>query len=63
MTYVIAHPCIHVLDRACVDHNAAFFTEPLPGAARALDSPGGAAKLGALEVDTPFVASHQRADA
>ncbi len=114
MTYVIAQPCIDVLDRACVDEcpvdciyegqralyihpdecvdcgacepvcpveaiyydddvpadwtvftqdNAAFFTEPLGDAATALNSPGGAAKLGALGVDTPLVANYPRADA
>jgi NAD-dependent dihydropyrimidine dehydrogenase PreA subunit len=108
MTYVIAQPCIDVLDRACVEEcpvdciyegermlyihpdecvdcgacepvcpveaiyyeddlpeqwapylreNAAFFEETLPGREEPLGSPGGAAKLGALGVDTPFVAS------
>ncbi len=107
MTYVIADPCIDVLDRACVEEcpvdciyegkralyihpdecvdcgacepvcpveaifyeddvpaawsaftpdNARFFAEPLPGRPLALDSPGGAAKLGRLEVDTDLVA-------
>jgi hypothetical protein len=32
--------------------NARFFTEPLPDAASALGSPGGAAKLGRAGVDT-----------
>ena len=107
MTYVIAEPCIDVLDRACVEEcpvdciyegkralyihpdecvdcgacepvcpveaifyeddvpaawsaftsdNGRFFAEPLPGRAAALDSPGGAAKLGRLEADTSLVA-------
>jgi NAD-dependent dihydropyrimidine dehydrogenase PreA subunit len=107
MTYVIAEPCVDVVDRACVDEcpvdciyegkralyihpdecvdcgacepvcpveaifyeddvpakwseftadNARFFTEALPGRDAPLDSPGGAAKLGALGVDTPLVA-------
>jgi NAD-dependent dihydropyrimidine dehydrogenase PreA subunit len=111
MTYVIAEPCIDVVDRACVEEcpvdciyegaralyiqpdecvdcgacepvcpveaifyeadvpaawsaftadNARFFTEPLPGAAVALDSPGGAAKLGRVGVDTPLVAGTPR---
>ncbi|KKK01516.1 ferredoxin [Micromonospora sp. HK10] len=111
MTYVIAEPCIDVLDRACVeecpvdciyeggralyihpdecvdcgacepvcpveaifyeddlperwsvftDDNARFFAEPLPGAAAPLGSPGGAAKVGRLAVDTPLVAGHPR---
>ena len=38
--------------------NEAFFNECLPGRAEPLDSPGGAAKLGRLGVDTPLVASH-----
>jgi NAD-dependent dihydropyrimidine dehydrogenase PreA subunit len=107
VTYVIAEPCVDVLDRACVEEcpvdciyegnralyihpdecvdcgacepvcpveaiyyeddvpeqwamftgdNAAFFAEPLPGRAEPLVSPGGAAKLGRLGVDTPLVA-------
>ncbi len=36
--------------------NAKFFTEILPGRDAPLDSPGGAAKLGAIGVDTPLVA-------
>ena len=107
MTYVIAEPCIDVLDRACVEEcpvdciyegeralyihpdecvdcgacepvcpveaiyyeddlptqwaqytadNARFFTDVLPGRNAALDSPGGAAKLGPLGVATPLVA-------
>jgi NAD-dependent dihydropyrimidine dehydrogenase PreA subunit len=109
MTYVIAEPCVDVVDRACVDacpvdciyeggralyiqpdecvdcgacepvcpvfaifyeddlpakwsqhlpDNERFFTTPLPGRTEALGSPGGAAKLGALGVDTPLVAEH-----
>ncbi len=109
MTYVIAQPCIDVVDRACVEEcpvdciyegdralyihpdecvdcgacepvcpveaiyyeddvpeqwsqftadNAVFFTEPLPGREAPLASPGGAAKLGRLGVDTPLVAGH-----
>jgi NAD-dependent dihydropyrimidine dehydrogenase PreA subunit len=37
--------------------NAAFFTEALPGRDSPLGSPAGAAKLGALGVDTPLVAA------
>ena len=109
MTYVIAQPCIDILDRACVEEcpvdciyegeralyihpdecvdcgacepvcpveaifyeddvpgqwsvftadNAAFFTEVLPGRSTPVASPGGAAKLGPLRVDTPLVASY-----
>jgi NAD-dependent dihydropyrimidine dehydrogenase PreA subunit len=107
VTYVIAEPCVDVLDRACVEEcpvdciyegaralyihpdecvdcgacepvcpveaiyyeddvpqrwsaftgdNAAFFAEPLPGRTEPLDTPGGAAKIGRLGVDTPLVA-------
>ncbi|MEP6815619.1 MAG: ferredoxin [Marmoricola sp.] len=37
--------------------NEVFFTETLAGRAEPLGSPGGAAALGALEVDTPMVAA------
>jgi NAD-dependent dihydropyrimidine dehydrogenase PreA subunit len=40
--------------------NAVFFTEPLPGRAVSLASPGGAGKLGRLGVDTLLVAGHRR---
>jgi NAD-dependent dihydropyrimidine dehydrogenase PreA subunit len=109
VTYVIAQPCIDVVDRACVDEcpvdciyegaralyihpdecvdcgacepvcpveaifyeddvptpwspfiadNAGFFTNPLPGRSGALGSPGGAARLGRVGVDTALVAGH-----
>ncbi|WP_256838972.1 ferredoxin [Ornithinimicrobium faecis] len=109
MTYVIAQPCIDIVDRACVDEcpvdciyegeralyihpdecvdcgacepvcpveaiyyeddlpdefapylqdNADFFEQALPGRDEPLVSPGGAAKLGALGVDTPLVAGN-----
>ena len=38
--------------------NARFFAEPLPGQDAPLASPGGAAKLGPLGVDTDLVANH-----
>lgn len=111
MAYVIAEPCVDVMDRACVDEcpvdciyvgerslyihpdecvdcgacepvcpveaiyyeddlperwrgyagdNAQFFSETLPGRDAPLDSPGGAAKLGDLGVDTPLVAGQPR---
>jgi len=114
MTYVIAEPCIDVLDRACVEEcpvdciyeggrslyihpdecvdcgacepvcpveaifyeddlparwslfaadNARFFAEPLPGADAALESPGGASKLGRLGVDTTLVSGFPRGPA
>ena len=39
------------------DDNARFFNEPLPGRSEPLGSPGGAAKLGASDVDTELVTS------
>ena len=113
MTYVIAEPCIDVLDRSCVEEcpvdciyegaralyihpdecvdcgacepvcpveaiyyeddlpeqwerftadNARFFTEALPGADGPLDSPGGAARVGRVGVDTLLVADHPPRD-
>ena len=38
--------------------NAGFFIEPLPGAAAASGSPGGAARRGRVGVDSPLVAGH-----
>lgn len=38
-----------------VADNSAFFSETLPGRGAPLGSPGGAAKLGVLGVDTPLV--------
>ena len=40
-----------------LDDNATFFTQTLPGREVPLGSPGGAARLGALAVDTPLVAA------
>lgn len=107
VTYVIAEPCVDIVDRACVDEcpvdciyegaralyihpdecidcgacepvcpveaifyeddlpnhwaayktdNARFFIDALPGRSERLGSPGGAAKIGALAVDTALVA-------
>jgi len=39
--------------------NAAFFDVPLPGRDAALGSPGSAAVVGDLGVDTPFVAEYR----
>ena len=109
MVYVIAEPCIDVVDRACVEEcpvdciyegsralyihpdecvdcgacepvcpveaifyeddvpdrwsafttdNVRFFTDPLPGQPVALNSPGGAAKVGRVGADTPLVARY-----
>lgn len=106
MTYVIALPCVDIVDRACVDacpvdciyegkrslyihpeecidcgacepacpvlaiyegddlpadyerfaaENAMFFLAQLPGREVPLGLPGGAAKIGALGVDTPWI--------
>jgi NAD-dependent dihydropyrimidine dehydrogenase PreA subunit len=109
VTYVIAQPCIDVVDRACVEEcpvdciyegeralyihpdecvdcgacepvcpveaiyyeddlpaeftpylkdNADFFFEPLPDRDEPVGSPGGAAAVGPLGVDTPLVAAN-----
>ncbi|BBX65816.1 ferredoxin [Mycobacterium saskatchewanense] len=42
--------------------NAAFFNEPLPGRDTPLGSPGGAAGVGRVGVDTPFVAGMPSSD-
>lgn len=38
--------------------NARFFADPLPGRVAPLDSPGGAAKVGPVGVDTELVTRH-----
>ncbi len=38
--------------------NARFFTDTLPGRSEPLGSPGGAAKTGRIDVDTPLVSEH-----
>ena len=109
MTYVIAEPCIDVLDRACVeecpvdciyegaralyihpdecvdcgacepvcpveaifyeddvpnrwaaftDDNARFFTDILPGREQPVAAPGGARKIGRLELDAELFTAH-----
>ncbi len=109
MVYVIAEPCIDVVDRACVDEcpvdciyegkralyiqpdecidcgacepvcpveaifyeddlptrwaefqddNERFFSTTIPGRSSPIGSPGGAAKLGPIGVDTPLVSNH-----
>lgn len=111
MTYVIAQPCVDIMDRACVEEcpvdciyaggralyiqpdecvdcgacepvcpveaiyyeddlpaqwsahlndNAAFFADVLPGRSEAIGSPGGAAKLGDLAVDTALVSAYEK---
>jgi NAD-dependent dihydropyrimidine dehydrogenase PreA subunit len=45
-----------------LDDNAAFFNKPLPGRSAPLGSPGGAAKVGPLAVDTPLVAAMPASD-
>ena len=49
-------------ERPFLADNARFFTDPLPGTQAPLGSPGGAAKLGALGVDTALVAEHPLSD-
>ena len=43
--------------REYTQENADFLAETLPGQAAPLGSPGGAGKLGALDVDTPMIAA------
>src|SRR5699024_12006974 len=38
-----------------LDDNAAFFNDVLPGQTQPLGSPGGATKIGALDIDTPLI--------
>ena len=45
-----------------LDDNAAFFTETLRGRDEALNSPGGAAKVGPVGADTQLVAGLPRTD-
>lgn len=40
-----------------LDDNAAFFADVLPGRDAPLGSPGGAARLGVLDVDTEYVSA------
>jgi NAD-dependent dihydropyrimidine dehydrogenase PreA subunit len=47
-------------DAAFTADNTRFFARPLAGRAKAIGSPGGAAKLGAIGVDTELVESYQR---
>jgi NAD-dependent dihydropyrimidine dehydrogenase PreA subunit len=42
-----------------VADNARFFSEPLPGHAEPLGTPGGASALGPVGVDTPLVTAHR----
>ncbi|UGT55845.1 ferredoxin [Nocardia asteroides] len=44
---------------AFVAENRRFFDEPLPGRTEPLGHPGGAARVGELGVDTPFVAAYR----
>ena len=59
MTYIIAQPCVDVLDRACVEECP---VDCIYEGKRMLyihpdGSPGGAAKLGPQDFDVPFVAA------
>jgi NAD-dependent dihydropyrimidine dehydrogenase PreA subunit len=45
-----------------VEDNARFFEEPLKGRDEPLDAPGGASRVGAVGVDTEFVASYVKQD-
>ena len=61
---MIGKPCVDVMDRAFVEvcPVEAFFTEIPPGRDEPLGSPGGAAKIGPLGVDTPLLSARPRAD-
>ncbi|WP_063047518.1 ferredoxin [Nocardia pseudovaccinii] len=50
---------VPVEQRPFIAENARFFDEPLPGRVAALGSPGSAAKLGAVGIDTTFVQAYQ----
>jgi len=74
VTYVIAEPCIDVLDRACVqeypvdriyenagaftDDTAQSFTDILPGREQPIAAPGGARKIGRLELEAELFTAH-----
>jgi Fe-S-cluster-containing hydrogenase component 2 len=47
--------------RAHLKDNEDFFTQKLPGQSEPLHSPGGAARIGRLGVDTPLVAAREKA--
>ena len=69
MTYVIAEPCVDVLDKACIEEcpvEAIFYEDDLPDKWREytqanvdffneLGSPGGASKVGKTANDPAFV--------
>ena len=46
------------IDTPFIAENARFFTEPLPGRSEPLGKPGGAATVGEIDADTPFVAQY-----
>ncbi|SEG92763.1 NAD-dependent dihydropyrimidine dehydrogenase, PreA subunit [Thermomonospora echinospora] len=45
-----------------IDDNTRFFSEPLPGRSTPLGSPGGAATIGPIGTDTPYIAGLPRND-
>jgi NAD-dependent dihydropyrimidine dehydrogenase PreA subunit len=49
------HRKVSADEKEFVADNARFFLEVLPGRSAPLGSPGGAAKIGRVGVDTPFV--------
>jgi hypothetical protein len=61
MPYVIAEPCVDVMDRRVwtsarhVADNIRFFAEPLPGRDEPVGQPGGDEDFGAVGVDTELV--------
>ncbi|HEU0239796.1 MAG TPA: ferredoxin [Micromonosporaceae bacterium] len=56
VTAIVSDMSITDATRPWKDDNAAFFSEPLPGRDAPLRSPGGAAGLGRVGVDTPLAA-------
>jgi hypothetical protein len=65
--YVIAAPCIDVMDKAWhegqeefVLDNARFFELALPGREEPIGAPGGALGLGPVGADTEFVAGYRQ---
>ncbi|HKE66612.1 MAG TPA: ferredoxin [Micromonosporaceae bacterium] len=56
VTAIVSDMSITDATRPWKDDNAAFFSEPLPGRDAPLRSPGGAAGVGRIGVDTPLAA-------
>ena len=71
MTYIIAQPCVDLLDKSCIEEcpvEAIFYEDDVPDQWKDfykanveffedLGSPGGAAKVGKINKDHPVVAA------